>query len=147
MLTLVLGIHCLLGCAHSNPSFQQDDFPLYSPPPDAIVLRVSVLKVEFTDWHPACQDQENCIPMSFWHRYRAEVREVVSGSWSGAEVEFSHLQHAEYIRRVTRDCYVVLRPASTGLQSRLGVEFVADKILSRFFEEHRPAIKALTDGP
>lgn len=86
------------------------------------------------------------MPISFWHRYRAQVRSVVSGSWSDSEVEFVHLQHAQYIQRVTRDCYVVLRPAGRGLKSQLEVEFVADRILSRFFEDHRPAIKALSDG-
>lgn len=143
---LMLAVVAVAGCAHSNVAPAREEFPVYSPPPDSLVLRVRVLDVQFTDWHPACEDPENCMPMSFWHRYRAQVISVASGSWSDSEVEFVHLQHAQYIQRVTRDCYVVLLPAGPRLKSQLEVEFVADRILSRFFEDDRPAIRALQDG-
>lgn len=142
----MLVVLAVAGCAHSDHEAEREEVPIYSPPPGYVVLRVRVLEVQSTDWHPACADPENCMPMSFWHRYRAQVRSVVSGSWSSPEVEFVHLQHAQYIQRVTRDCYVVLRPAGPRLKSQLEVEFVADRILSRFFEDDRPAIKALQDG-
>src|SRR5690606_25425038 len=81
-------------------------------PEGAVVLRVEVLEVEFTDWSPACgNDDQVCIPSHFWYRYRARVREVVSGSYDQTEIEFANLQHAEYIPAVTRDCYIVLVPA------------------------------------
>jgi len=118
------------------------------PSDGSIVLRVQVISVEFTDWSPNCtqNDNEKCIPHSYWHKYRARVKEVVSGSWAGSEVEFTYLQHAKYIPEVTNDCYVVLYPASQDISSKIGVPFVADNILSRFFKAQRAPIKALRSG-
>jgi hypothetical protein len=123
------------------------DAPTYSPPFGATILRVEVVSVEFTDWAPGCDSNDDgCVPTHFWYRYTARVQGVVSGSWSGPEVQFGHLQHAEYIPAVTKDCYVVLVPASTDLSSKIGASLIADRILSRFWKHHRAAIKALWDG-
>ena len=59
---------------------------------------------------------------------------------------FTNLQHAEYIDRVTKDCYVVLVPAGDEIRSKVGVPLVADRLLSRFFVGDRALIKALRDG-
>ena len=74
------------------------------------------------------------------------VKEVVSGTWTQPEVTFTNLQHAEYIDRVTKDCYVVLVPAGDEIRSKVGVPLVADRLLSRFFVGDRALIKALRDG-
>jgi hypothetical protein len=130
----------LAGCAQSN-ALQQGVASGYQIPADAIVLRVKVLKVEYTDVYPDCGP--DCVPFSFWYKYRASVSKVISGDWAQPEIEFTYLQHAEFIGEVTGDCYVVLRPAGQNLQSRIGVPFVADKLLSRFFKSDRAMIKAL----
>ena len=110
------------------------------------MLRVEVLEVEFTDLHPGCGEVKDCIPFDFWYRYRARVKEVISGDWRKSEIEFTHLQHAEYISKLTRDCYVVLEPAGDELRSKVGVPFVAYELLFRSLERDRAAIKALRDG-
>lgn len=130
----------LAGCAQSR-ALQQGVASGYQIPADAIVLRVKVLEVEYTDFYPDCGP--DCVPFSFWYKYRASVSKVISGDWTQPEVEFTYLQHAEFIDEVTDDCYVVLRPAGRNLQSKIGVPFVADKLLSRFFKSDRTMIKAL----
>lgn len=102
--------------------------------------------VEFTEFYPDCGQVDDCVPFHFWWRYRGRVKEVVSGSWEQSEIEFAHLQHAQYINKVTKDCYVVLVPAGDEIRSKVGVPFVADRILSRFFEHDRATIQALRDG-
>ena len=110
-----------------------------------VILRVEVLGVKGTDWYPECEE-EDCIPFQFWFKYRARVKEVIDGAWSGSEVEFTHLQHGEYVRDVTKDCYVVLRPAGTDLREKIRVPYIADRILSRFWESDRAEIAAFSDG-
>lgn len=118
--------------------------PAYSPPSRAIVLRVEVVEVEFTDWPLSCiAISEDCIPFYYWYRYRARVKDVVSGAWVGAEVEFTHAQHAEYIPAVTKDCYVVLLPAEDELSAKIGVSLVAERLLSRYWAPDRSIIDAL----
>ena len=134
------------GCAGPSALQQAEVAPPYSPPAGSIVLRVKVLNVEFTDWTLPCEDAEGCIPSHFWYRYRARVKEVISGNWTEREVEFTHLQHAEYISRVTKDCYVALLPASSDLSAKLGVPFVADKIIARYWDHEAAEIEALRDG-
>jgi hypothetical protein len=117
---------------------------VYSAPEGSIVLRVHVLSTEYTDWSPDCaEDYAFCY---FWYRYRAHVKDVIAGTWSGTEVEFTHLQHGQYIPDVTNDCYVVLYPAGTDLREKIQVPFVADRILSRYTRSGRAEIKALLDG-
>src|SRR5436189_4052826 len=110
-----------------------------------VILRVEVLSVEGTDWHPECVE-EGCIPFHFWFKYRARVKDVIDGSWRETEVEFTHLQHGQYIRAVTKDCYVVLRPAGTDLREKIRVPYVADRLLSRFWKSDRAEIKAFSNG-
>lgn len=134
----------LMGCAQPNALRQEVPADAYRIPADAIVLRVKVLDVEYTDFYPDCGP--DCVPFSFFYKYRASVKKVVSGNWSQPEVGFTYLQHAEFIGEVTDDCYVVLRPAGQNLRSKIGVPFVADKLLSRFFKPDRPIIKSLRRG-
>ena len=143
--TLALLVALLMtACSSTGPV---PDVPVYSPPAGATILRVEVVSVEFTDWSPGCDvNDDRCVPVHFWYRYRARVKDVISGSWSSPDVQFAHLQHAEYIPAVTKDCYVVLVPAGTDFSSKIGVSLIADKILSRFWKQHRAAIKALRDG-
>lgn len=143
---LIVLLTMLLGCASSSPVQGASRADHYSPPPGSVVLRVEVLEVEFTDLYPECDEVKDCIPFDFWYKYRARVREVISGDWRQAEIDFTHLQHAEYIKKLTRDCYVVLEPAGDELRSKVGVSFVADKLLFRSLERDRTAIKALRDG-
>jgi hypothetical protein len=144
-LTVFIFVATFLGCA--SPGVEgPSDADRYSLPGGSIVLRVEVIDVEFTDFYPGCGDVQDCVPFDFWHKYRARVKSVISGDWPHPEVEFTYLQHAKYINKVTRDCYVVLEPAPDELRSKLKVPFVADKLLSRFFERDRAAIKALRDG-
>lgn len=111
----------------------------------AIVLRVKVTEVDYTDMHPGCADDDECIPTYFWYRYRARVRDVVAGAWTEREVEFVHLQHAEYLRKLTKDCYVVLRPAGTELQAKTGVPLVADRFLFGERDLDKASIEAFRD--
>ncbi len=142
---LLLACLLLPGCS-SSPKTWDTAAIQYIPPTGSIVLRVEVLEVEFTDLFPGCGDIPDCVPFHFWYKYRARVKDVVVGKWAEPEVEFTHLQHAEYIRQVTRDCYVVLHPAAPEIQSKVGVPLVADRLLSRFWEPDRVVIKALGDG-
>jgi hypothetical protein len=118
----------------------------YSPPQGSVVLRVEVRGVEFTDLYPGCGDEKDCIPFVFWHKYRARLKEVLSGDWQQTEVEFTHLQHAAYIDKVTQDLYVVLEPASEEMRSKIGVPFVADRLLSSYSQKDRAIIKTLNKG-
>jgi len=142
-LALLSLLFLLVGCA-STPS--SSSATTYAPPPGSIVLRVEVLDVQFTDLYPGCGEVQDCVPFHFWWRYRARVKEVISGAWTQPEVTFTNLQHAGYIDRVTKDCYVVLVPAGDEIRSKVGVPLVADRLLSRFFVGDRALIKALRDG-
>ena len=143
LLALLCMFSIVLGCASAPADSERER---YAVPADAIVLRIEVVAVQFTDLHPGCGEVENCIPLYFWWTYRAQVKEVVSGVWAEPEVEFMRLQHGEYIPAVTKDCYVVLRPAGEELQEAVGVALVADRLFSRFFKADRPLIKALRAG-
>ena len=145
LLTLLTFLAMLAGCASSKVE-GPSNADLYSPPSGSIILRVEVIDVEFTDFYPECGDVELCIPFDYWHKYKARVRSVVSGNWQHSEIEFTYLQHAKYINKVTRDCYVVLEPAPDELRSKVRVPFVADRLLSHYIETDRAAIKALRDG-
>lgn len=148
LLAALLLTTLLAACAGTSAPRVSDVEPQYVPPPEAIVLRVRVREVEPTGHFPGnCRLGVDCIPFYFWHRYRAEVKAVVQGSWTGREVRFVHLQHAEYVDRVTRDCYVVLLPADTELKETLDVPFVADRLFSRVFEHDREAIRGLAQRP
>jgi len=115
---------------------------------DAVVLRIEVLENVFTDFRPAsdCPEGQQCIEFYGWARYRARVREVISGDWVPAEVTFARLEHASYIDKATRDCYVILRPASPDIRSKLGVPFIAKGLLFNSNESHRLAIMNLRKG-
>jgi hypothetical protein len=136
----------LIGCASPPTTKHVSPMSEYELPVGAIVLRVEVLDVEFTDLFPGCGTVPDCMPFHFWFRYRARVKEVVVGEWASPEVKFTYLQHAEYIRSVTKDCYVVLYPASPEIRSEVGVGLVADRLLSRFFEGDRVLIDELQEG-
>lgn len=115
-------------------------------PAGAIVLRVEVVAVELTNWVPAasCPEGKQCIEFFSWFKYRARVKEVVSGEWTQAELEFANIQHGQMREDATRDCYVVLRPASPAIRSKIGVPFVADELLSVKFR--KAEIAALLNG-
>lgn len=139
---LLSAVLCMTGCAGPGNAQPQ---PAHAPPADAIVLRVSVRKAESTGRFPECG--EGCIPWSSWYRYHAEVREVLGGDFDERTVEFVFLQHAEFVRAVTRDCYVVLTPADPGIATELGVGYVAERLLSRRIEHHAADIEALRNLP
>ncbi len=128
-LALVGFVVLLLGCAGSSRTRTGSDAEDFPPPPGEFVLRVTVKDVAYTDWYPACAEADDCVPVKFWYKYRARVKQVISGSWSSSEIEFIHLQHGEYLKDILRDCYVVLRPASPDLQSKIGVQFEVDELL------------------
>jgi hypothetical protein len=142
LIALVIGLSACSG-ARTRETFLAE--APYDVPSGSIVLRVQVLSVEFTGWYAACPD-EDCIPFHFWTKYRARVKDVISGEWSKSEVLFTHLQHAQYIDEVTKDCYVVILPADADLMEKVGVSYVADRMLSRYFKEDRAAIRALRAG-
>jgi hypothetical protein len=133
----------MLGCGAvhvRSPSAVPNDLPA-----GALVLRVEVIESTFTGFSPVsdCPEGKQCLEFYGWKRYRARVNEVISGDWIEGEVTFARLEHASYIDKVTRDCYVILHPASPDIQSKIGVPFVAKKLLSNFIESHRAEIKAL----
>ena len=135
-----------LAACVSTPSRQATPEPTVDAVPEwPVVLRVEVLSVEGTDWYPECAEKD-CIPFHFWFKYRARVKDVIEGSWNESEVQFTHLQHGQYISKVTRDCYIVLRPAGTDLSEKIRVPYVADRILSRFWKSDRAQIKAFANG-
>jgi hypothetical protein len=149
-ITLSLVILCLVSaCAGSAP---QTDALAEGPlqiPVGAIVLRVQVVAVEGTEFFAGCGDIKpgmECIPVSFWYRYKARVRQSVVGDWTQPTVEFTHLQHAQFIDDVTRDCYVILVPAKGEVLANVGAPYVAYRLLSRFYESHRPLIRSLQHG-
>lgn len=114
-------------------------------PAGAVVLRVEVIENTFTDFTPVsdCPEGKQCFQIHGWAKYRARVKEAISGDWNQAEVTFARLEHASYIAKATRDCYVILHPASPDIQSNIGVPFVGKKLLSTFIKSHRAQIKEL----
>ena len=115
-------------------------------PPGAIVLRVKVEAVEFTDVESCCGRRLFGTAFDFWYRYRAAVISVVEGPYAGSRVSFGHVQHAEYTSEVTDDCFVVLVPADVETHKLIGVELVAVKLYSSQISAHRDAIRQLGDG-
>jgi len=143
---LLVAVALELSACVSTSSRQVTPEPTVGAVPEwPVILRVEVLSVEGTDWYPDCAEV-GCIPFQFWFRYRARVKDVIEGSWNESEVEFTHLQHGQYISKVTRDCYVVLRPAGIDLSEKIRVPYVADRILSRFWESDRAEIKPFANG-
>jgi len=118
-------------------------------PVGAVVLRVEVLETTYTDLRPVsdCPEGKQCIEMSGWARYRARVKEVISGDFDKTEVVFGRIQHASFSDKVTRDCYVVLHAASPNIESKIGVPFVLTKLLSNVIELHRAQIVQLLRNP
>ncbi|MEH6417074.1 hypothetical protein V7787_24580 [Pseudomonas sp. CGJS7] len=143
MLKLIVLCLLMVGCAGPLALRDGAGSERYSPPPGSIVLRVQVLETEFTDLYPGCAEPNECVPFHFWYKYRARVKEVVSGEWTKPEVEFARLQHAEFVDRIKRDCYVVLRPAGPNLGSLLHVPFEADRLVSRLMDGGPTEIRAL----
>lgn len=146
MLAFIGLLATIMGCTGSSGVQDTLDAAQYSPPPGAIVLRVEVTEVKFTDLYPTCADGDECVPFYFWYKYRARVKDVISGEWQASEVEFAHLQHAEFTRNVTRDCYVVLEPANQNLQTNIGVPLLAVELLSKFWKPDRAIIRAMRNG-
>lgn len=105
-------------------------------------------ETRFTDTYPDtdCPADMQCIQIRGWVKYRARVREVISGQWSQSEVTFALLQHASYVADVIRDCYVILLPASPEVTDKLGVPLVATKLLSNSIKSHQAEINALREG-
>ena len=134
----------IVGCASSTT---REDVPqdLLEIPADAVVLRVSVKRAEFTDIAPCCGRSLFGAPFDYWYRYTAQVKSVVRGQYSGKTVSFLHAQHAEYIRAVTEDCYVVLVPAESEVSEMLDTDLVAVKLYSPGVKAHREAVRALGD--
>jgi hypothetical protein len=95
------------------------------------ILRIEVQDVTYTG---------EIFGRSAWYVYRAKVREVISGDWTSPEVRFVSLQHAKFIKEVTQDCYVELRPATTALQARTGAPLVASKLLFSYLAWDRTEI-------
>src|SRR5690606_18443815 len=143
LLALLCMFSIALGCASAPADSERER---YAVPTDAVVLRVEVVDVRFTDLHPGCGEAENCIPFYFWWTYRAQVKEVVSGVWAEQEVEFMRLQHGEYIPAVTKDCYVILRLAGDDVQVAVGVALVDDRLVWRVFKADRQLIEARRAG-
>ena len=119
----------------------------YVVPAGSIVLRVRATKVEATDYFPGeCDPDELCVPQRFWHRYRADVIEVLRGEWGEAAVLFGNVQHAHFSDAVVRDFYVVLLPASDDVRDKVGVPFVVDRLFSHRFDRDAPIIRAIRAG-
>jgi hypothetical protein len=133
----------LFGCAtaptHSSSA------PRANLPAGSIVLRIEVLENQFTGLYPPsdCPEGQQCIQFYGWSKYRARVRAVAYGQWDQPEVSFARLEHASYTEKFTRDCYVILRPASASVQSLIGVKYVASDLLSNSSESHRAKINDL----
>ena len=141
---LLAGILAFLpGCASGPTELVRKN---YIVPPGSTVLRIEVLDVQFTDFYPGCGESESCLPFYFWWKYRARVKEVLAGTWSQANVEFAHLQHAQYISKVTKDCYVVMQPAAEDIERKVGVPFVAIRLLSRSFSGDKSIIDSFHNG-
>jgi hypothetical protein len=103
-------------------------------PSDATVLHVEVDRTEATTWSPSvpCSNPIDCISWDVWFRYEARVLGVVQGSWSGdPHARFAHLQHSDAGISGRRDVYVVLQPASEDFAGKVGVSYIAKKILLR----------------
>ena len=146
MLVRILMVFLVCACTSTaNRSVPSSES--YVAPSGSIVLRVRATKVEATDYFPGvCEPDELCIPQRFWHRYRADVMEVLSGAWGQDNVLFANVQHAYFVDAVVRDCYVVLVPASDEVRDKVGVTFVVDRLFSRRFEGDMRIISALRAG-
>ncbi len=144
-IAIAIGAALLITLSSSCASYGTDApaQAAYAVPSGAIVLQVAVQSVEFTDLHPECG--ADCIPFYYWYKYNAQVKRVVSGEWDAENVQFTHLQHGQYVSMVTDDCYVVLVPAASELQDAVGVKYVADRILSRKFKQDLPVIRQIAN--
>ena len=120
--------------------------------PDVIVLRVRVTSVEATEWSRDCPEETNakdgriCIPMYFWFKYKAKVLDTTRGQWQGNTVEFANYQHAQYVRRLTDDCYVVLTKASPTFAERLKIPYVSEDIVFTRSGSDRARLQTLLHG-
>ena len=120
--------------------------------PDALVLRVKVLAVEFTDRYNArdCPESDDastiCVPMYFWFKYRAKVMRVVKGQWQGQQVEFANYQHGQYVDRLVKDCYVILTKADSQFRERVGVPYIAQDVVFPKSQYDRARVRTIQDG-
>lgn len=146
VLVRILMVLLVSACA-SSASRSTASTETYAAPSGSIVLRVRTTKVEATDYFPdVCEPDEPCVPQRFWYRYRAEVVEVLRGTWGEDKVQFANLQHGYFVDAVVRDCYVVLLPASDDVRDKVGVAFVVDRLFSRRLEGDKRIISALRAG-
>lgn len=139
----IVGLCFLSGCANTVPERDKIINGKHLVADGEIVLRVTVTKIEYTGWFQGCGEVEDCLPFHSWFEYKADVKEVVHGHWDSPDVEFAYLQHARYIDEVTKDCYVILRPANADFRSDVGVVYIARDLLSKAFKHHRVKIKDL----
>jgi hypothetical protein len=90
----------------------------------SVLLRVRVTDVTATDYYPHenCPSGMECIPFDFWFKYRADVREVIRGSYNQPGVQFAILQHA-YFRRMPTDWFVLVVPCGQGVRAAVNVYY------------------------
>jgi len=90
----------------------------------SVLLRVRVADVTFTDYYPdeECPSGKECIPLYFWFKYRAHVREVVRGRYDQSVIQFANLQHVYFSRKPT-DWFVLLVSCGPGVRNAVNVEY------------------------
>ena len=111
------------------------DAPSYKLPhglklSEVTVLRVRVLKEEYTGYEPACPNEVQCITMQVWSRYHAKVLEVVRGPWDDKYIDFARLEHASYVDSIKEDCFVILTKLSPVGQDKFHVQYHAFEMVS-----------------
>lgn len=70
------------------------------------ILEVKLKSSEFTEYYPECG--EDCIPWSFWNRYKARVVNVIDGEFADKSIDFVYLQHAGFAKVKNRKAFVII---------------------------------------
>jgi TonB family protein len=107
--------------------------------PHQTLLVVKVKSSEYTGLYPSgCEagEDEICIPFYFWYIHNAEILNVVKGEYNLQNIKFAKLQHANFIKEITNEWYVLVdKIPNDALIEQLGTNYYAVRTDSSFFNE------------
>ncbi len=92
------------------------------------LLHIKAKFVGHSGYYPAstCEDENDCIPWSYWNIYSAKVKKVVKGEFKERRFKFALLQHSRYVDHVLKDMYVLVGDIrSLELVEQLGTKYYA----------------------
>ncbi|QYJ96655.1 hypothetical protein K0J45_14095 [Shewanella alkalitolerans] len=91
--------------------------------PGQALLVVRVESTEYTGNSPYECPEDVCIPFYFWYKYEAEVLDVVKGNFNTQKLSFAVLHHANYVKEVTDEWYILIEKFDKKSIDELGVQY------------------------